>query len=147
MAEKANTKERIILGAVEAIPEAREDAAKLYSRVRVGTTTLAYVWQSGSKATRVDLYVPEGMKRPAGFKAGRGRARKDGLLAELPVEDAKAGDVERVVAGMKAVAEFHAPGEDLAGDLQEKASGAAEDTAEEKPKTNQRRRKRAKASA
>lgn len=106
-----NTKdmfEQVIEAATAEIPEAREDAAKLYSRIRVGKTTLAYIWRSGKDATRIDLYVgaeslPKSVKV---YSPGRGRARKEGLIATLTEKSPKSA-LNGVIEGLKVAAQFN----------------------------------------
>lgn len=111
MAERTNEFTAVVEKATAQIEGSREDAAKLYSRIRVEKTTLAYIWVAGKDSTRIDLYTPEGFDLPKAaakaFAPGRGRARKEGLIATL-AEDAKASEVNAVVAGIVAVAKAKA---------------------------------------
>lgn len=108
MAERTSKFDEVVAAAVEAIPEAREEAAKLYSRIRVGKTTLAYIWVSGTDATRIDLYVsPESLpKRVTIFAPGRGRARKEGLIATLTEKSGKR-ETNQVIEGLKTAAQMN----------------------------------------
>lgn len=113
MTGKSEKMQEIVAAAVEAIPELREDEAKLYSRLRIDKTTLAYIWPAGKGTTRIDLYVsPESLpKSVKAFSAGRGRARKDGLIATL-ADSAGKREVAQVVEGLKVAAQFAKPTEE-----------------------------------
>lgn len=99
----------VVAAAKAAIPKLTEDKAKLYTRLRLDKKTLAYIWPAGKGATRIDLYVEEASlpKSIKSFSPGRGRARKEGLIATL-ADSAGKREVDQVVEGLKVAAEFRA---------------------------------------
>lgn len=99
----------VVAAAKAAIPKLTEDKAKLYTRLRLDKKTLAYIWPAGKGATRIDLYVEQASlpKSIKSFSPGRGRARKEGLIATL-ADSAGKREVDQVVEGLKVAAEFRA---------------------------------------
>lgn len=134
MTDTAKIKSDLLTAVKAEIPEAVEQEAKLYSRIMLGKKTLAYLFDA-KDGLKVDLYIeasalPKNVAKA--FAPGRGRARKEGLIAVL---SGKKAEQNAVVAALKVAAaalttpEAPAPnggGDEFATDLKEAAKGADE---------------------